>query len=61
MEERFDILKVHDTYVTNSWEFRESNLVKEWSYDIVGRENPDIQKDLGRKVYASHKNIKETF
>ncbi|MBG9721214.1 accessory Sec system protein Asp2 [Bacillus mycoides] len=61
MEERFDILKVHDTYVTNSWEFRESNLVKEWSYDIVGRENPDIQKIWEERCMLLIKTLKKHF
>ncbi|MCI0766660.1 DUF6270 domain-containing protein [Bacillus sp. TL12] len=44
MEERFDILKYNDTYLTRSWEYRESNLQNEFNATVLDRFDSTLTK-----------------
>jgi hypothetical protein len=44
MEERFDIIKTEETFITRSWEFRESNLQSELFYTLIDRFDTDLEK-----------------
>ncbi|MEJ9254744.1 DUF6270 domain-containing protein [Bacillus wiedmannii] len=61
MEERFDVLKIGDAYITNSWEFRESNLMEEWSYDLIKRDEVGLKEIWEDKCLLFIEELKKNF
>lgn len=61
MEERFDILRIGEAYVTNSWEFRESNLMEEWSYDLIKRDEVGLKEIWKEKCMLFIEELKKNF
>ncbi|HEK9101202.1 hypothetical protein KFD70_04430 [Bacillus pfraonensis] len=44
MEERFDILRYSNAYLTRSWEYRESNLQNEFNATVLDRFDSDVTR-----------------
>ncbi|MGH0553982.1 hypothetical protein COL75_04550 [Bacillus wiedmannii] len=61
MEERFDILRYQNTYFTRSWEYRESNLQKEFNVTILDRFEAEVTKIWEENCFNFIEELKKYF